>query len=41
MFMAQQALPDLVAWISELMDLSPRSPKRMAENYFRQDWDGA
>lgn len=39
-FMAEQALPALLAWVQNLVSLPARSPRRQAEQYFRQEWDG-
>lgn len=40
LFMIEQALPEMVAWIGEVLALPAESPSRNAEQYFKQDWDG-
>jgi hypothetical protein len=40
LFMIEQALPEMVSWIGEVLALPAESPRRNAEHYFKQDWDG-
>jgi hypothetical protein len=39
-FMSKQAIPALLEWLGALVVLPARSPRRQAEQYFRQEWDG-